>query len=199
MLQANQPAPPPVAEEQRASQRAPEPNGGKGPTHSELKEFFIGEVKDIYWAEQKLVATLPKMAAAATSSTLRQLIETHLVETQNQVARLEKAFAFLGIPPATVECQAMAGIVAEGESLIAETPDGSATRDVAIIIAAQKVEHYEIATYGSLAYLANILGLKDVKGLLEANLDEEKGADKLLSLAGSAGINRMAVLEDTTV
>lgn len=194
-LQGNQPAPPPVDEKERAPKLPPEPNGGLGPDHSALKRFLIGELKDMLWAEQKLVATLPKMAAAATSPQLRELFETHLLETRNHVTRLEKAFAFLGLPPESVRCEAMAGITEEGEGMIAETPAGSSTRDAALILAAQKAEHYEIASYGGLAYMAHVLGLLDVKGLLEANLDEEKSADKLLSLAASAGINRAAVIE----
>lgn len=196
LLPGNQPAPPPVDEKERTSKIAPQPNGGLGPDQSQLQEFFTGELKDIYWAEQKLVTTLPKMAAAATSPVLRELFEAHLLETQNHVVRLEKAFACMGLAPEAVKCEAMAGITEEGDGMIADTQAGSYTRDVALILAAQKAEHYEISTYGGLAYVAHILGLMDVKGLLEATLDEEKGADKLLSLAASSGINRMAVVED---
>jgi ferritin-like metal-binding protein YciE len=196
-LEANSPVPPPVDEKERASMLPPEPNEGRGAEHSELQRFFAGELKDILWAEQKLVSSLPKMAAAATSASLRELFETHLKETQNHVRRLEKAFACMGMAPEAVKCEAMAGITEEGEGMIAETSAGSATRDAALILAAQKVEHYEIATYGGLAYLAHVLGLMDVKGLLEATLDEEKGADKMLSLAASSGINRAGVLESS--
>ncbi|RYZ40801.1 MAG: ferritin-like domain-containing protein [Sphingobacteriales bacterium] len=195
-IKDNIPAPPPVSEDQRASKTPPEPNEGYGPEHSRLKDFFLGELKDILWAEQKLVSSLPKMTAAATSPALRQLFETHLEETRNHVARLEKAFALAGIPAEAVKCEAMAGIAEETDSMIEGTEAGTATRDAALILAAQKAEHYEIATYGGLAYLANVLGLLDIKGLLEATLDEEKSADKLLSLAASAGINRAAVYEN---
>jgi ferritin-like metal-binding protein YciE len=192
-LQGNQPAPPPVAESERASKLPPKPMTEAD--QSQLRTFFIGELKDMFWAEQKLVSTLRKMAAAATSQQLRELFETHLTETRNHVTRLEKAFALLGLPPEAVKCEAMAGITEEGEGMIAETQPGTATRDAALILAAQKAEHYEIASYGGLAYIARVLGLLQVKGLLEANLDEEKSADKLLSLAASAGINRAAITE----
>lgn len=195
-LQENQPTPPPIAEQERASRLPPEPNASA--EQSQLKTFFIGELKDMYWAEQKLVSTLPKMAAAATAPQLRQLFEAHLAETRNHVTRLEHAFALLGRPPEAVKCEAMSGIAEEGEGMNAETPAGTATRDAALILAAQKAEHYEIASYSGLAYIARILGLMQVKGLLEANLDEEKSADKLLSLAASAGINREAATEPAT-
>ena len=195
MTSDNKLPPPPVDERERASKIPPEPNHGMGPSHSELKTFFIDELKDLYWAEQKLVSTLPKMAAAATSSALRELFEAHLKETKVHVERLEKSFAFAGVAAEAVKCEAMAGITAEGESMMESTTEGTAMRDVALILAAQKAEHYEIASYGGLAYIANVLGLMDIKGLLEATLDEEKGADKKLSLAASSGINRNAVKE----
>lgn len=194
-LEQNIPVPPPVDEGARSPLLPPQPNDGYGPDYSQLKNFFAAELKDVYGAEQQLVASLPKMAAASTSDTLRQLFDTHLQETRQHVVRLEKAFALMGQVAEAVRCEAMAGIIAEGEKAIEKTSQGSATRDAALIMAAQKAEHYEMATYGSLAYLAHVLGILDVKGLLEANLDEEKGADKMLSLAASSGINRAGVLE----
>jgi ferritin-like metal-binding protein YciE len=180
----------------RVTKTPPVPNYGAGPEHSLLKTFFIGELKDIYWAEQKLVSTLPRMAAAATSDELRQLFTKHLLETQQHVARLEKAFGLMGVPAEAVKCEAMSGITEEGEGIIADTTAGTATRDVGLILAAQKAEHYEIATYGGLAQIAHMLGLLEVAGLLHATLDEEKGADKLLSLAASSGINLFATTEN---
>lgn len=194
-LEHNASVPPPIDEGARSSLLPPQASGGYGPEYSQLKEFFTGELKDIYDAEQQLVTSLPKMAAAATSAALRQLFESHLQETRQHVVRLEKAFALMGQSTDAVRCEAMAGIVAEGDKAIENTKEGSFTRDAALIMAAQKVEHYEMTTYGSLAYLAHVLGLLDVKGLLEATLDEEKGADKMLSLAASSGINRASVLE----
>lgn len=183
-----------IDESTRETKIPPAPNHGMGPD-SQLKEFFIGELKDIYWAEQQLVRTLPKMESATTSDTLKQLFAKHLLETQQHVVRLEKAFQLLGIAPEAVRCEAMAGITEEGDGIIADTQAGTATRDVGLILAAQKAEHYEIATYGGLVQIAHLLGVLDVKGLLDATLDEEKGADKLLSLAGTSGINQSAVTE----
>ncbi len=186
-----------IDESTRVAKVPPAPNHGMGPD-SMLKEFFIGELKDIYWAEQQLVKTLPKMEAAATAESLKQLFSKHLLETQQHVVRLEKAFQILGIPAQAVKCEAMAGITEECDGIIADTVAGTSTRDVGLILAAQKTEHYEIATYGGLAQIAQALGIMDVTGLLNATLDEEKGADKLLSLAASSGINQTATVESKT-
>ena len=184
-----------IDESTRVSKVPPAPNFGEGPENSMLKNFFIGELKDIYWAEQQLIETLPKMAVAATSAALKALFTKHLAETQQHVVRLEKAFNLLGIPAEGVKCEAMAGITEEGDSIVADTMPGTATRDVGLVLAAQKAEHYEIATYGALTQIAHMLGLLEIAGLLDATLDEEKGADKLLSLAASSGINRSATVE----
>ncbi len=155
----------------------------KAPVETEprLKEFFIDELKDIYWAEKKLVTTLPKMRKAASSEELKNAIGDHLETTKTHVARLEKVFSLLGEKAQAKKCEAMEGIVKEGESIIEDTESGTATRDVGIILASQKVEHYEIATYGGLTQLAATLGLNDVKELLGQTLGEEKEADELLS------------------
>ena len=184
-----------VNENTRTSKVPPSAEGAQYIASNTLKTFLTGELKDIYWAEQKLVQTLPKMAEACSSDALRSLFNKHLVETQQHVKRLEKVFAYLGMPPEAVKCEAMAGLVEEGEGIINDTPAGSATRDVGLILAAQKVEHYEMATYGGLVQIALILGLQEVSGLLNATLDEEKGADKMLSLAASSDINRLAAKE----
>lgn len=165
-------------------------------TSSELMNFFVDELKDIYWAEKHLVKTLPKMRKATTSEELAQAIANHLEETKEHVARLEEAFALLGKKPQAKKCDAMEGITKEGESIIEETEDGSATRDVGIILAAQKVEHYEIATYGGLAQLATTLGLEDVAALLQQTLEEEKTADETLSDIAENDINYEAAEEE---
>lgn len=144
-------------------------------------EFFIGEIKDIYWAEKHLLKVLPKMRKAATSPVLAEAIGSHLEETKTQVSRLEEVFELLGKKPQAKKCDAMEGITKEGESIIEETEAGTATRDVGIILAGQKVEHYEIATYGGLAQLAKILDLSDVANLLNKTLGEEKQADEKLT------------------
>lgn len=171
------------------------PETTAGAQDSTLKAFFTRELKYVYWAEQQLVKTLPKMAAASTSSALSDLFTKHLAETKQHVTRLEKAFSLLGISPDATVCQAMAGITEAGEMTISDTPEGTATRDVALVLAAQKAEHHEIATYGGLAQVAQLLGLMEIAGLLNATLDEEKGADKMLSLAASSNINRAAAIE----
>ncbi len=160
--------------------------------YSKLLEFFIGELQDIYWAETKLVETLPKMAAAATTEKLRAAFTDHLTVTQKHLARLEMAFSYLGETAQGKKCEAMSGIVEEGEVIMSETEEGSVTRDVGLILAGQKVEHYEIATYGALKQLAQTLNLREVAGLMQATLTEEKEADSLLTIIAESGINYSA-------
>jgi len=160
-----------------------------------LREFFIDEIKDIYWAEKKLVTTLPKMQKAATSEELKQAMADHLEATREHVSRLEQVFGLLGEKPQAKKCEAMEGLVKEGEAIIEDTEDGSATRDVGIILAAQKVEHYEIATYGCLAQLAKTLGLEEIKNLLGQTLTEEKEADEILTEVAENCVNYEAAEE----
>ena len=157
-----------------------------------FEDMLLEETKDIYDAEKRLTKALPKMAKAATTEELREAIEDHLEETKGQVKRLEKIFKLLEKPARGKKCAAMTGLVEEGSELIKEKKDmDSAVFDAALIAAAQKVEHYEIATYGTLATWAEMLGLEEVSDLFEESLAEEKGADdKLTSLA--AEINVMA-------
>lgn len=146
-----------------------------------LQELFIDEIKDIYWAEKHLVKTLPKLQKAASSEELAYAFAQHLAVTKNQVGRLEQVFELLGEKATGKKCEGIDGIMKEGESVIDETEEGSSARDVGLILAAQKVEHYEIATYGGLAQLAANLGLDDISTLLEESLSEEKEADVLLT------------------
>ncbi|MDP9047904.1 MAG: ferritin-like domain-containing protein, partial [Bacteroidota bacterium] len=148
---------------------------------SALNELFLDELKDIYWAEKHLVAALPKMAKAATSDKLRKAIEAHLAETENHVSRLEDAFESIDEKAVAKKCEAMAGLLKEGDEIVADTEKGTFTRDAGIISAAQKVEHYEIASYGTLRTLAYTLGYDEAGELLEATLGEEKNADNLLT------------------
>src|ERR1700744_6784485 len=145
---------------------------------SKLGEFFHDEIKDIYWAEKKLVQTLPKMAKAATSEELKKAFTDHLGQTKEHVARLEQVFELLGHKAQAKKCDAMEGITEEGASIIEDTEDGTSTRDVALILAGQKAEHYEIATYGGLAQIARTPGEKDVAKILETTLQEEKETDQ---------------------
>ena len=160
-----------------------------------LREFFTDEIKDIYWAEKKLVQTLPKLAKAATSEELRTAFTDHLEETKGHVTRLEQVFDLLGEKAQAKKCDAMEGITEEGASIIEDTDEGTATRDVALILAGQKAEHYEIATYGGLAQIAQTLGLDEVASLLESTLDEEKAADEKLTGLAEGSINEEATHE----
>lgn len=161
--------------------------GESGP--SELRELLINGLKDIFWAENQLVNALPELRDNATTPELKSAIVEHLVQTQDHVQRLQSAFEILGVPAEGKKCEAMAGLVKESQEIMNETIAGSVTRDAAIIMAAQKVEHYEIATYGILVEFARTLGLKPLVGLLHATLDEEKQADHSLTLIAQAGIN----------
>jgi ferritin-like metal-binding protein YciE len=163
--------------------------------NSKLQQFFVDQLQDIYWAEQKLVKTLPKMAEAAHSEELRHAFEAHLQETENHVSRLEKVFQSIGEEAKTKKCHAMAGIVDEGEDIIDETEDNTAQRDVGLIFAGQKAEHYEIATYGGLAQLAKTLGYPDAARELSATLEEEKNADKKLTTIAEQSANSDASRE----
>ncbi len=162
---------------------------------SMLKSFFEDELKDIYWAEKHIVSTLPKMNKAATSEKLQQAFLNHLEQSKKHVERLEQAFEILGKKAQAKKCDAMAGIIEEGKGIIEETEEGTATRDVGLILAAQKVEHYEISTYGGLAQLATTLGLEDVAALLKQTLQEEKETDELLTQIAENNVNYEAAEE----
>lgn len=162
---------------------------------SALNELFLDELKDIYWAEKHLAKALPKMIKGATSEELKTTIQNHLTETENHITRVEAAFKSIGEKAVAVKCEAMAGLLKEAEELLTETEKGTMTRDVAIISAAQKVEHYEIASYGTMSTLANVLGYQEVVELLEANLAEEKNADSLLTQVAETTVNTPAKSE----
>ena len=177
-------------------------NGAQSSSNSEgtekdgmLEEFFKDEIKDIYWAEKHLVKTLPKMAKAATSPELKEAFTNHLEETKVHVERLEQVFELLEEKAQAKKCEAMEGITKEGDGIVEETENGTATRDVGLILAGQKVEHYEISTYGGLAQLARNLGRDDVAELLEQTLEEEKAADQLLTSIAEDKINYEAAEE----
>ncbi len=162
---------------------------------SALLKLFTDEVKDIYWAEKHLVKALPKMAKGATSEELKSAIEKHIGETETHISRLEDVFGILGIKPQAKKCDAMAGLIEEGQGVLEDTEDGTMTRDAGIISAAQKVEHYEIATYGTLRVLANTLGLTDAASLLETTLEEEKTTDVGLTVIAEGFVNEAAAQE----
>jgi ferritin-like metal-binding protein YciE len=167
----------------------------KAAKDSKLREFFIEQLQDIYWAEQKLVKTLPKLSEASRSPELRKAFENHLNETRNHVSRIEKAFSLMEEEAEATECPALKGIAEEGEDIIDETDAGTAQRDVGLIFAGQKAEHYEIATYGALIQLAKDMGETEVATLLQDTLKEEKAADQKLTQLAVSGINREAAQE----
>lgn len=171
-----------------AASRTPE-------AESALKELFVDELKDIYWAEKHLAAALPKMIKGATSEDLKQTITTHLEETKNQITRLENVFESVGEKAAAKKCLAMEGLLKEANELLSDTVKGTEVRDVAIISAAQKVEHYEIASYGTLRTLAGTLGYSEAQGLLDETLAEEKNADALLTQVAENYVNESAMAE----
>ena len=171
-----------------AVSRTPEAEGA-------LKELFISEMKDIYWAEQHLVKALPKMIKGATSDELKKTITDHLEQTKNHVSRLESAFESVGEKAKAIKCLAMEGLLKEAEELLSETDKGTEVRDVAIISAAQKVEHYEIATYGTLKSLATTLGYNEATDLFDQTLAEEKKADSLLTEVAENYVNEAAMAE----
>lgn len=163
--------------------------------NSKLRELFIDQLQDIYWAERKLVKALGKMHDAATTMPLREAFRKHQEETRNHVSRLEQVFDSIDEKADTTKCPAMAGIIDEANDIIDDTDAGTSQRDAGLIMAAQKAEHYEIATYGSLAQLAEIMGYMEAKNLLGTTLDEEKATDTQLTQIAKSGINYNAVLE----
>jgi ferritin-like metal-binding protein YciE len=169
-----------------------------GQGNMQLEKYFADSLKDIYWAEKALTKALPKMQKAATTEELKTAIEDHLVQTEEHITRLEQVFEILGKKAQAKKCDAMEGILKEGETVVEETEDGSMTRDVGIIMAAQKVEHYEIATYGGLVSLAQTMGLDDAVDILNQTLEEEKETDAGLSEIAENNINWEAEIESGT-
>jgi ferritin-like metal-binding protein YciE len=163
----------------------------KSPSHADLHDLFVDELKDILWAEKQLTKALPKLAKAAQSSDLSSAFTKHLGETVNHVTRLEAVFETIGLTPRAVKCEAMAGLLKEGEDLIEEYA-GSPALDSALIIAAQKVEHYEIATYGALRAFAKRLGHTKAEKLLLQTLREECRTDEGLTEIAEGGANELA-------
>lgn len=160
-----------------------------------LRDLFVDSLKDIYWAEKALTKALPKMAKNATNENLVAAINEHLEVTKGQVARLEKVFASIGEKAAAKKCDAMEGLIKEGDGILEETELG-AVRDAGIIAASQKIEHYEIASYGTLAAHAKTLGEDEAAALLEETLNEEKEADVTLTEAAYNSINFDATTAD---
>ena len=158
----------------------------------QLEDLFEDGLKDIYWAEKALTKALPKMGKNATAPQLKQAIADHLVQTQEHVKRLEESFTGMGKKAVAKKCDAMEGILKEGDGILEETEPG-AVRDAGIIAAAQKVEHYEIATYGTLAAFAKVLNQKEALKNLLKTLEEEKKCDELLTSIADTALNTTAI------
>jgi ferritin-like metal-binding protein YciE len=160
-------------------------------TEGTLHDAFLHELKDVYDAERQLTRALPNMAKAASSDELRGAFESHLRETEGQVSRLEQVFEVVDEAVKGRHCEGMAGIIGEGKAIMEEDLD-EASMDAALIAAAQRVEHYEMAAYGTLIAWARAMGHNEVVTLLEETLQEEKSADKKLSSIAEGGINQTA-------
>lgn len=176
--------------------RAKKGNGSKDQA-TMLEEYFIDELRDIYWAEKHLVKAIPKLQKAATTEELKQALGNHVEVTQEHISRLEEVFNLLNKKAQGKKCEGIEGITKEGEQVVKETETGSMTRDVAIIMAAQKAEHYEIASYGGLVQLAKTIGKNDIAEILAATLEEEKETDQELTSIAENDVNIQAQEEPT--
>ncbi|MBV9771389.1 MAG: ferritin-like domain-containing protein [Bryobacterales bacterium] len=157
-----------------------------------MEDLLLAEIQDLYDAEKRLVKALPKMADASNSTTLSQAFESHLIETEGHVSRLETIFRTLGQDAKGETCDAMKGLISEGDDVVSNT-DVSPVRDAGLIAAANRVEHYEIAAYGSARTFAQTLGLTEVASLLEQTLEEEKAADQKLTRIAESMVNDEAL------
>ena len=152
-----------------------------------LKDLYVEQLRDLYSAETQLVEALPKMAQAASSADLKKAFQSHLDETRTQKQRLEQIFSEIGTSPQGETCKAMEGLIKEGEQVIQANGDPK-VKDAALIAAAQRVEHYEMAGYGTVRTYANELGFSNAKSLLQRTLDEEGNADKKLNSLAEGGV-----------
>lgn len=163
--------------------------------NSEFHKFFVDEIKDIYWAEKHLLKALPKMQKAATSDELASAFEKHTKETEQHIETLEKVFELLEEKAVGKKCDAMEGLLEESKSIIEDTDKDTMVRDAGLILAAQKVEHYEIATYGTLRVFAKIMGHTEVEKLLSQTLENEKATDVALTKIAESFVNEGAAAE----
>jgi ferritin-like metal-binding protein YciE len=183
-----------AASKSSATSRTGKSQAGKM-ENPEFHEFFVDELKDIYWAEKHLSKALTKLKKAATSPELAAAFEKHTEETLTHVATLEQVFELLGETARAKKCEAMEGLIAESQSVIEDTDAGTMIRDAGLILAAQKVEHYEIATYGTLVVFARNMGRTDVAELLQGTLDNEKQTDVALTEIAVNTVNEEAAAE----
>lgn len=179
----------------KASERSEGQKKAKTGAAKGLMELFHEDLKDIYWAEEAITKNIPKMVKNSTSGELIEALNNHLKQTEGQIQRLKQVFEMMGWTAERKKCQAMEGIIKEAEEKIEETEPGM-VRDASIIAAAQKIEHYEIASYGTLSSFAHTLDEMDVFDLLEETLEEEKDTDSLLTEIAEARINMEAMEGD---
>ena len=188
-----------AAKKTTAAKKSPaKKSGSKKPNGSVahgLTDLFEDMLKDIYWAEKALLKSLPKMAKKATSDNLVQALESHLEETKIHVERCEQIFELMGKTAKAKKCEAMEGLIKEAQEIMESTEEGP-VRDAGIIAAGQKVEHYEIASYGTMHAFSKILGENEIMTLLEETLNEEKQADLKLTEVAESSINLDAAEED---
>ncbi|MCK6627792.1 MAG: ferritin-like domain-containing protein [Anaerolineae bacterium] len=159
---------------------------------SSLQDLFVDQLKDLYDAESQVVTALPKMANAASSTALKTAFQQHLEQSHEHLRRLEQVFNEVGVRPMGEHCPAMAGLIEEGEEFIS-TPADAMVRDAALIAAAQRVEHYEMAGYGAVRTYAKELGYKNAEKLLQQTLDEEGAADKKLTALAEGGLLKTGI------
>lgn len=178
-----------VISEKNSKSLSKKNNDGKNTMQSsQLMELFEDGLKDIYWAEKALTKAIPKMIKKAKSEELSEALTKHLAETEDHVRRVEKVFATYGKKPVAVKCEAMEGLIKEAEEKMKDCKPGPMC-DAGIISSAQKIEHYEIATYGTLRQFGRTLGMTDAVPLLEASLNEEKAADEKLTVVAVSAVN----------
>lgn len=170
-------------------------NGSGRTMPSPLEKFFTDQLKDMYYAEQQLLKALPEMQQAASTEELEDAFETHLKQTERHVKRLEKVFKLIGQKPEGKKCEAIEGLIREAKTIISETKEDTMTRDAALIIAAQKIEHYEIATYGGLVQLAVTMDFHRAAEILDKTLQDEEETDRDLTRIAESYINLEAERE----
>lgn len=184
-----------VAAKKSTSKSKVQSKSGNSKVAHGLNQLFEDMLKDIYWAEKALTKALPKMIKKATSEELTEALKAHLEETLGHVERCEQVFEKLGKPAKAKKCEAMDGLIKEAQEIMESTEEG-VVRDAGIIAAGQKVEHYEIASYGTMCAFAKILGQEEIAGMLEATLNEEKQADEKLTQVAESSINVEAAEKD---
>lgn len=184
-----------TATKKPASKAKATPSKSDKPEGNEFQDFFVDGLKDIYWAEKHLAKALPKMQKATTSEDLAMAFEKHTQETKQHAEILEQVFELLEEKAVAKKCDAMEGLLKEVDGIIEETEDGTMIRDAALILAAQKVEHYEISTYGTLAVFARTMGRDDIAELLTQVLDNEKATDVALTIVAEGFVNEQAASE----